>query len=200
MEQRVESLSRLVGQYEEEIQELKLENEMLATQVDSLQESEGRLIESNQSLQQQKDQALQELQQTQDLAGVLKATDFAFFNVRRRRVQRDTVFRRWGMKDLRICFEVMENPLADEGPVTLYLVYEGPNGEIHQTEGGGGSFSFNGQFRSYTAKKEIDYQLLSQNVCIDYLIPESVRYEKGPQYVSIYTAENLIGQGTFVIK
>ncbi len=200
LEQRVNILARLVEQYEEDIEELREKNEMLAGQVENLQENETRLQNQNQSLQQQKDAALQELQETQELAEVLKTKDFKFYNLRRNKAIQDSVFRRWGMKDLRVCLTIIENPLAQSGPRDIYLVYEGPDAKIYQPENGGGSFAYGGQMREYTLRQEINYQNRSQEICFDFEAPENFKYEKGPHYLSVFSDEVLIGQGSFRVK
>lgn len=200
LEQRVNILSRLLGQYEEEIAALQRANASLEGEVDRLQDSQTQLMDRNQSLLQEKDQALQELQETQELAGVLKTRDFEFYNLRRNRALQDTLFRRWGMKGLRICFTLIENPLAEAGPREIYLVYEGPEGAIYQPAEGGGRFEYGGQLREYTLRQTVDYQQLSQEVCLDFEPPPDFKYEKGPQYLSVYSQDNLIGQSSFRIK
>lgn len=200
LEQRVERLMRLIDQYEEEITVLEQTNEALSGEVNYLQDSQSELLEENQSLLQTKDQALQELHQTQELAAVLKTRDFTFFNVRRNREIQDSVFRRWGLLDLRVCVTLIENPLAPTGTTEVYLVYEGPTGEIYQPEDGGGTFEYGGQLREYTALERIDYQQTSEEVCFEFRPGDDFRYEKGPQYVSIFANGNLIGQSSFRVK
>lgn len=203
LESRVSELRTVVDQYRQEIDYLKVQNQQLTGQVDSLLVTEGRLKAQNLNLLEAKAATTQELEQTKQIASVLQSKDYRYFNVRKNgKEKEETVFRRGALNDLKICFTVMENLLAERGPKEVYLVYENPDGTINAnfTDGFSGKFSHENAEKVYTAKVSINYNRLAQEVCIPYSPSETNKYQKGPQYVSIYCDGNIIGQDNFTIK
>ncbi len=199
LEQRLEMSQRILGQYREEIEALKARNAQLAGQVDSLRQSEGSLRDRALSLRQKQDSALQALQETNELASVLKAREFSVTRLDGIMPDKEKeVFRRWAVNNFRFCFIVLENALAEAGDRTLYLVYENPDGSIN-TNSESGTFSYQGRSLSYTLKTDITYHNLSQEVCMKWVRPDDFKYQKGPQYLSVYAEGNLIGQHSFQI-
>lgn len=199
LEQRLTMSERLLAQYSEEIEVLRRQKAALEGQVDSLQLSEGELRARNRDLQQRQDSTLKELRNTTELASSLKAAEFRVIRLGRNREVEKEQFRKWSMRDVRFCFTLLANPVAEAGPRTLYLVYENPDGSIN-TNQASGTFNYEGRNRTYTLKQEIDYRNLSQEVCLDFERPDDFEYQKGPQYISLYTEELRIGQGNFLIK
>jgi len=199
LEQRLEMSQRVLGQYRKEVEALKARNAQLAGQVDSLRESQGYLRDRNLSLRQKQDSALQALQETNEVASLLKAREFRFF--REDGVMPDKEgdeFRRWTVRNVKICFTLLDNALAEAGDRTLYLVYENPDGSI-STNSESGTFSYQGQSRTYSLKTDITYNNLSQEICMKWIRPDDFDYQKGPQYFSLYADGDLIGQGSFLI-
>jgi myosin heavy subunit len=199
LEQRLEMSNRLLGQYTDELEALKQENTQLTGQVASLQETQGELRAHNLSLRQQQDSTLQALNETTELASALKARDFRVMRLGRNREVEKEEFRKWSMRDLRVCFTLLENSVAQAGRRTVYLVYENPDGSIN-TNDDSGTFNYQGRSRTYSVKTDVDYRNLSQESCLDFIRPDGFDYQKGPQYLSVYTEGNLLGQGSFEIK
>lgn len=199
LEQRLEMSQRVLGQYREEVKALEARNAQLTGQVDSLRKSEMTLRNRSLSLRKKQDSALQALQATNEVASTLKARDFSVSRVDG--VMPDKakeVFRRWTVRNLEFCFTVLDNALAEAGDRTLYLVYENPDGSIN-TNSESGTFSYQGRSLTYTLKTEITYNNLSQEVCMKWVRPDDFNYQKGPQYLSVYADDNLLGQHSFQI-
>jgi len=199
LEQRLELSTRLNSQYEEEIAVLREQNELLTGQVDSLIVNETELKGANQSLLQQRDAAKQELDETREIASVLKTRNLLIYNARRNKDVEGLSFRRYALRDLKVCFTIMENPLAASGQKEVYLVFENPDGTIN-TNDQSGQFRFGGANRTYSASATVAYNNIATDLCIQFVRPEDFEYQKGPQYLSLYADGNLIGQGSFTVK
>lgn len=204
LENKVQELQNFVDQYRAEIDYLQAENTALTGQVDSLNTQTVVLREENQTLKASNIQTQMELEQTREIAEVLRASDFTFYSVRKNgKEEKSDEFRRGKLKNFKLCFTVMENPLAQKGPIEMFMIYENPEGTINTNfnDGYSGTFLHNGKEKQYTAKVKINYEGLSQQVCINYIPEHGNDWEKGFQYVSVYTENGtLIGQGNFKIK
>jgi myosin heavy subunit len=202
LQTRLETTQRELARYREEINALKAENADLNQKVDSLAATEDQLRSENEMLAEQNQATVTELQTTKELASALKTRDFRFINVRGNKEKPDTEFRRLGLKDLKVCFTVIENMVAEPGDRDLYLVMENPDGTINAnfSDNYSGKFSYEGSEKAYSAKTTIAFNRISQEVCILYSPAEENKYEKGVYYVSVFTEDNMIGQGTFRVK
>lgn len=66
---------------------------------------------------------------------------------------------------LKVCFNIIENSIAQRGPRRLYLRIKGPD-DILLTNEQQGIFTVNGEQYLYTSTREIDYQGQEVEVCI----------------------------------
>lgn len=202
-ESRVAELSNLVDEYSKEIAFLKAQNQMLEGQLDSVMANQSVLEEANQSLAQEAAQTTRELQQTKELASVLKTRNFRYFSVNKKgRADEATSFKRRKLKEVKICTTVIENPLAQKGERTAYLVYENPDGTINtnNTLELSGTFNHEGAEKVYSVRANFMYNRLANEICFSFIPEEDFKYQKGPQYISVYAEGNLIGQGSFTVN
>ncbi len=203
LEARASSLQKFVDQYKNQIEELKAENAMLTAQVDTLRTSASRLIQEKEDLVATNESTSEELEKTIKIASVLKAREFSFAQVSKKGKEKvASEFRRNQLKDLKICFNLQENLIADPGERELYIVLENPDGSpnANYDEGFSGKFTFEDQEKVYTAKTSVNYNRLALEVCVPYRMADNTKFDKGPQYVSIYNEGNLIGQAAFKVK
>ncbi|MEZ4773157.1 MAG: hypothetical protein R3D00_08240 [Bacteroidia bacterium] len=204
LESRVSELKGLVDQYSKQIEYLKEQNRQLTGQVDSLVVIEGELTVQNKTLTARNEATSRELEQTRKIASALKTKDFRFINIKKpgKKEKEEEEFSRRTLKDIRICFTILENPITPSGEKEVYLVYENPDGTANTnfTSGFSGKFIHNDEEKVYTVMKSINYENDATEVCMDYSPAEENKYQKGTQYVSVYCDGRLIGQGTFEVK
>ncbi|MDX1907824.1 MAG: hypothetical protein SF053_12375 [Bacteroidia bacterium] len=202
-EQRIADLKVILDSYRREINWLKDQNLVLSGKVDSLRISEARLRHDNQDLIRQNLTTTQTLSETRQIASVLKTKDFRYFNIKKGGKERqETEFRRGSLNELKICFTIIENLVAQPGQREVYLVYENPDGTVQANEPAGisGTFTFDHRERPYSVKTTVDYNRLAQEICVIYTPISSESYQKGPQYISVYCDGRLIGQSSFMIR
>ena len=216
LETKMSDMQNMLVAYREEIELLKTENAKLTQSVDSLKVSETTLKKAEVVLKEQaatqqaqiekQTKLIEEKQQTLtnviSTASVLKVADFKFYNVRNEEKEKEkegTTFSRMWLKDVKICYHVMENSVAKAGPRDFYLVWEMPDGAV-RTSAAAGTFTLNGKEKPYTAKQTINYDQSKQQVCLS--IPKDKKsqpYQKGLQTISVYSGGDLIGISSFKI-
>ncbi|RMG23542.1 MAG: hypothetical protein D6730_14255 [Bacteroidetes bacterium] len=203
LEARVQSLQRYVESYKTQIAELEAQNQELSIQVDTLRTQTTRLRAENRDLAATNESTSKQLEETIKIASVLKAREFSFYQVNKRGKEKaGTEFRRGQLKEIKVCFNLQENLIADPGEREVYVVLENPDGSPNAnfTDGYSGKFTFEDQEKVYSAKVTVNYNRLEQQVCVPFKIADENKFEKGPQYVSVYSDGNLIGQSAFKVK
>lgn len=102
---------------------------------------------------------------------------------------------------LKVCFDAMENNVADNGPETFHVRILNPLGETMAVENMGSGIitnSNNNEQMRFTKATEIDYQKLSANTCIQWA--PNIDFQKGEYTVEIYNKGYLTGKSKFKLK
>lgn len=200
LEERVRQLQRYVDQYKEQVAVLTAQNDSLTGEVAGLKEVQKAMTESYQALEEEKVKTQKQLAETVKVASVLKVSNLQFFDITKNRNDRFDDIKRRKLRDIKVCFNVMENLIADPGIRDFYIVIENPDGTVktNMTDGTSGTFFYEGIEKTYTATASVDYNRMTQQICVPY-IPEdeNKKYQKGIHYVSIYGEGNLVGQSSF---
>ncbi|MEM7375282.1 MAG: hypothetical protein AAF587_42195 [Bacteroidota bacterium] len=208
METRLTDLQSLIARYQATIADYQKKYAKLEAVKDSIAANEGKLKEQNQNLMDQAATAKREKQEIEVLASKLTASDLRYFNVRKNgREDEGTEFARRKMNAVKVCFIISENLFAPSGKREVYMVYENPGDasqNLNYDAGISGTFMYEGAKKEYSAKTSFVFKRLAQEVCItfspDPALKSRDQFQKGPQYISLYTTDNLIGQGNFIIK
>jgi len=199
LEYRINDLQNTVTSYRAQVKELESENLELTVKVDSLADVGAQLEQDKADLTKSNEDKQNQL----DMAAVLKAAEFRFISVSKKgKEKEEKSFRKGALDDLKVCFTLMENPVAVPGPREIYMVYENPDNTVTtNTEGSySGTFTHDGKTLNYSAKATVAYNRLSKEVCITYARPEADKYQKGNQYISIYCDGSVIGRSYFEIR
>lgn len=189
---KIDQLTYYIRKYQNEIANLKAENEELKYKVASI-EGERDSIKTKYS--QAKDQNT--IYQVKiEGAAILSATEFSFTPVKRNGKEQDpdSEFKANKVEKLKICARISENSLTKKGMKDFYLVIKNPDGSVQS----GGTFELNKKQTVYTLKSAIDYQGKSTRLCYDWNAPANL--SKGQFQVVIYTEGYEAGSGTFTLR
>lgn len=203
LELRVQELQSVLEEYDDLIAELRAENQDLSNQVDSLVVRESQLAQSNRELEQTSSQIQEKLDRTVTVASALKARNLTFFSYKEGKKEKEfTQLARWRMKDLQVCFTILENQIAQGGERSVYVVIEDEAGNpvSNFTDDLSGRFPYQGQDKVFTASRTVSFFGSEIEDCVVFNYPEGSRFEKGIYYVYLYSDNNLIGQGSFEIN
>ena len=92
---------------------------------------------------------------------------------------------------------LLENDLAEKGPLRVYVRVKDPEGFLLQ-DGSNSSFSIGGEALPATASREIDYQ--GQDVEISIYVNNIESFSKGIYSVEAYTAQGLLGKAETLLR
>ena len=126
------------------------------------------------------------------------AENFAFYNVTGGNRQQVVAPAAADLRNLEICFELLESVTVPIGDYDLYMVYIDANGEVLTQGDSENLFAVNGNRSFFTAKKNIRYDGGEKTICMP------VSFDKSPPVggheVQIYCKESVIGRGTYRVK
>ncbi len=98
---------------------------------------------------------------------------------------------------LLVTLSLVENALAESGPVRVYVRVKDPNGNLLD-DGRGASFTLNGQTLPATASREVDYQ--GQEVELSIYVNNIPAYEKGIYTAEAYTSQAKLGSSELMLR
>lgn len=99
-------------------------------------------------------------------------------------------------RKLRTCLYLVENSIAQRGPMTVYIRVKGPDSILMTNDQN--IFTVGEEQMLYTESREVDYQGEEVEVCI-YFAPQQ-GFVKGVYTVEAYTAGGLVGTGEILLK
>ena len=98
---------------------------------------------------------------------------------------------------LLVNLSLVENELAERGPVRVYIRVTDPDGNLLQ-DGTGANFSLNGQPFTATASREVDYQ--GSEVDLGIYVNNIPAYGKGIYTVQAYTSQTALGSAELLLR
>ena len=92
---------------------------------------------------------------------------------------------------------LVENALAEPGPVRVYLRVKDPAGNL-LSDGKGASFSYGGEVLQATASREVDYE--GQEVELSIYVNNIPAFEKGIYSCEAYTEQARLGSAELMLR
>ena len=193
-----------IRQYEKELGTLRSIMRGYITQIDSLNTLNHRLTEEAASARKEaaetKEINTRLTQQVEDLTGrvtagsVLKAHNFVMYAYNNADKITDKANR---VVRFLVNLSLVENELAERGPVRVYVRVTDPDGNL-LSDGRGTTFTFGGETLEATASREVDYQ--GQEVDLGIYINNIPSFSKGVYTVNAYTEQAQLGHGELLLR
>lgn len=98
---------------------------------------------------------------------------------------------------LLVTLSLVENELAERGPLRVFIRVYDPNGNLLQ-DGSNASFVFGGEVMQATASREVDYQ--GNEVEMSIYVNNIPAYEKGIYTVEAYTIYTRLGSAELLLR
>ena len=98
---------------------------------------------------------------------------------------------------LLVTLSLVENALAEPGPVRVYVRVKDPDGNLLD-DGRGASFTLNGETLPATASREVDYQ--GQEVEMSIYVNNIPAYNKGIYTVEAFTTQSKLGSAELLLR
>ena len=192
---KTEGYAELLLAKDEEITKLKTVNTELLSENTTLKTEKNELSKSITELNQNKEQ----LEEKVAVASRLEASNIAIYAVSDGGREREGLFRKRQIENLKIEFNIAKNDVAPiEGKEILLRVIDSNNQVYFDVARGAGTFLIDGKEQFYTLKQDILFDNTSQKVT--FLYEKGSEYNAGDHTVEIYTDGYLMGKKAFTVK
>lgn len=182
-----------VASYSREISELKGQNAELVTERNQLQAEIDHSSERLAALEEQNADLASKLR----LASALKVSEFRIHAIRERSRNRETQEDRAKRVDkFNVSFNIVDNPLAEQGSYDVYLRVIDPNGNL-RTENNE-FFEVDGAQMQYSYKTTIDFTNDGESYTLGWIDPKG--FQKGTYTILLYANNSVMGQSSIVLK
>ncbi len=195
LNQRINAFSTRLKEKDEEILRLREINQQLFSENEDLKSNQAQIQEEVVQLNITK----KELQEKVNIAARLKAENIVIAAVNSRGKEREDGFRNRQIEKLKVSFNLMDNKVAEHGPVDIYVQVIAPNNQpIFDVAKGSGTFTLDGREEFYTVHQDILFNNTRQE--LSYFYEKGSKYTPGVYEVRIYADGYQIGNKTFEVK
>ena len=189
-EKELGTLRSIMRGYIEQIDSLNTLNKQLTAEAASARKDAADSRRRSEELAQQ----VETLTDKVTAGSILKARGLRMeaFNANDRVIDRSTRVVR-----LLVSLSLVENELAERGPVRVYVRVSDPSGNL-LLDGKGTTFTFDGQTLEASASREVDYQ--GEEVELGIYVNNIPEFYKGIYTVEVYTEQSLLGTAELMLR
>ncbi|SHI55698.1 hypothetical protein SAMN02745146_1019 [Hymenobacter daecheongensis DSM 21074] len=196
--QRAANLEGQLRKKDEEIAQLKQDNEALYTETTTLKERQNRLTDTISTVV----KSNQELSEKVTIASRLQAENIRIGVVNARNKEKDdddNEFKAKRVEKVKVTFNIARNDVSPKETKQIMMRLIEPDGAaLYNLSTGGGTFMIDGSEAFYTAKQDLVYDNSRQPV--QFLYAKGAPYKTGLHTVELYEGGVLIGKTTFTLK
>ncbi|WP_017732566.1 hypothetical protein [Nafulsella turpanensis] len=194
--EKVEGYETLLKQKDRELVQLRALSDSLYAENTNLKTTQNILSDSISQLAKKR----RELNEKVAIASRLKAENIQIIAVNRRGKEReDEEYRDRQIEQLKVKFNLADNPVAPIESKDILLRVIDPNGNVlFDVATGSGTMMVDGREEFYTAKQEILFDNTGQQ--LTFLYEKGSDYEEGIYNVELYADGYQIGEDTFKVK
>ncbi len=189
-EKELGTLRSIMRGYIEQIDSLNTLNHKLTAEAASARKEAAESRRMNEELSQQ----VEDLEGRVSVGSILKARGIGMAGYTSSDRQTDRSGR---VERLLVTMSIIENELAERGPVRIYVRVFDPEGNLLQ-DGNMTTFTFNGETLDATASREIDYQ--GAEVDLGIYVNNIPAFEKGIYTVEAFTEQARLGSAELLLR
>jgi predicted nucleic acid-binding Zn-ribbon protein len=195
---RAQNLESQLRKKDDEIAQLKADNEALYTEATTLKERQNKLTDTITTIA----RTNQELTEKVAVASRLQAENIRVGVVNARNKEKDdddNEFKAKRVEKIKISFNLGRNDVSPKETKQIMLRLIEPDGAaLYNLSTGGGTFMIDGSEAFYTAKQDIVYDNTRQPV--QFLYAKGAAYKTGLHTIELYEGGVMIGKTTFTLK
>ncbi|RSK45629.1 hypothetical protein [Hymenobacter perfusus] len=196
--QRASNFEAQLRKKDEEIVQLKADNEALYTETTTLKERQNKLTDTISTVV----RSNQELSEKVAVASRLQAENIRVGVVNSREKEKaddDNEFKAKRVEKIKITFNLGRNDVSPKETKQIMMRLIEPDGAaLYNLSTGGGTFMIDGAEAFYTAKQDVVFDNTRQPV--QFLYAKGAGYKTGLHTVELYEGGVMIGKTTFTLK
>ncbi|OGX82293.1 hypothetical protein [Hymenobacter glacialis] len=196
--QRAVNLEGQLRKKDNDIAQLKKDNETLYTETTTLKERQNKLTDTISTIA----RTNQELSEKVTVASRLQSENIKVAVINSNNKEKDDdkdEFKARRVEKVRVSFNLARNDVSPKETKAIYMRILEPDGAaLYNLSTGGGTFTVDGQEAFYTQKQDVVYDNSKQN--LDFVYAKGAEYKKGLHTVELYESGQLMGKTTFTLK
>ena len=186
----ITTMREIMKSYIVQIDSLNTRNKILVAENQQIKAEISRVSQDNETLSKVKE----ELSSKVEIASVIQAKDVISVCLNKKRKETDRLDR---MVNLRVCFTLRENPIAEAGNKTVYIRVTRPDGLVI-TGSPDNVFVFEEETMIFTESRAVDYMNQDIEMCI--FVNNTSDFIEGNYGVDLYLEGSHIGNGEFLLR
>ncbi|MCC2547109.1 hypothetical protein LJY25_11680 [Hymenobacter sp. BT175] len=197
-QQRASNLEGQLRKKDDEIAQLKRDNETLYTETTTLKQRQNKLTDTISTIA----RTNQELQEKVTVASRLQAENIRVGIVTSKNKEKDddeNEFKAKRVEKVKVSFNLARNDVAPKETKQIMMRLIEPDGAaLYNLSTGGGTFMIDGSEAFYTAKQDLVFDNTRQPV--QFVYAKGATYKTGLHTVELYAEGVMIGKTTFTLK
>jgi hypothetical protein len=186
----ISTMREIMKSYIVQIDSLNTRNKVLVAENMEIKAHIDRVEATNEEL----SKTTEELSSKVEIASVITAKDVLVICLNKKRKETDRIDR---MVNLRVCFTLRENPIAEAGKKIVFLRITRPDGLV-LTDSPENLFPFGEEQMIFSATRTVDYLNQDVEMCIFY--DNNGDFIEGTYAVDLYLEGSLVGSGVFMLR
>ena len=196
--QRALNLETQLVKRDNEITELKKDNEKLYTESNTLKERQNKLTDTISTIA----KSNQELSSKVSVASRIQADNIHVSVLTAKNKEKDDdkeEFKARRVDRVKVTFNLSRNDVTPKDAKTIYMRILEPDGAaLYNLSTGGGTFTVDGQEAFYTQKQDLVFDNTKQKV--EFVYAKGGDYKIGQHTVELYEGGAMMGRTTFTLK
>ena len=196
--QRAQNLEGQLRKKDDDIAQLKKDNETLYTETSTLKEKQNKLTDTISTIA----RTNRELTDKVTVASHLQADNIKIAIItskNKEKVDDKEEFKAKRVEKVKITANLARNDVSPKETKAVYLRILEPDGAaLYNLSTGGGTFTVDGQEAFYTQKQDVVYDNTRQRM--EFVYAKGAEYKKGLHTVELYESGQLMGKTTFTLK
>jgi hypothetical protein len=196
--QRAQNLEGQLRKKDDDISQLKKDNETLYTETTTLKEKQNKLTDTISTIA----RTNRELSDKVSVASRLQADNIKVAIITSKNKEQDDdkdEFKAKRVEKVKVSLNLARNDVSPKETKAIYLRILEPDGAaLYNLSTGGGTFTVDGQEAFYTQKQDVVYDNTKQK--LEFVYAKGAEYKKGQHTVELYESGQLMGKTTFTLK
>ena len=196
--QRALNLEGQLRKKDDDIAQLKKDNETLYTETTTLKEKQNKLTDTISTVV----RTNKELTEKVGVASRLLSENIKVAIITSKNKEKEddkSEFKAKRVEKVKVTFNLSRNDVSPKETKAIYMRILEPDGAaLYNLSTGGGTFTVDGQEAFYTQKQDVVYDNSKQK--LEFVYAKGAEYKKGQHTVELYESGQLMGKTTFTLK
>ncbi|MBF9142235.1 hypothetical protein [Hymenobacter properus] len=197
-QQRAQNLEGQLRKKDDDIAQLKKDNETLYTETTTLKEKQNRLTDTISTVV----RSNKELAEKVGVASRLQSENIKVAIITSKNKEKEDdkeEFKAKRVEKVKVTFNLARNDVSPKETKAIYMRILEPDGAaLYNLSTGGGTFTVDGQEAFYTQKQDVVFDNSKQK--LEFIYAKGADYKKGQHTVELYESGQLMGKTTFTLK